>query len=106
MKLLATLCAGLMLCGCGSRTVWIERYEPTTDAERQAIAQHVECILTPPPTTLSGHDQDWELAIAQAHAEARHSLCRSTYWEWQVDSFLDGGNGRFTGKWRYAEEVP
>lgn len=102
---IAALAAATLLCGCGRpKPSWTERREPTTDAERKAVAEHVERILSATPTTLSGRDQDWDDAIAEAHQQARISLCRPTLWEWQGNGFLEGG-GEYTGRWKYAEEA-
>lgn len=101
---MAALAAATLLCGCGRpEPIWTERRVPTTDAERQAVAEHVERILASTPKSLGGHDQDWDDAIAEAHRQARASLCRPTLWEWQGDSFL--GGGEYTGRWKYAEEA-
>lgn len=84
-----------MLTGCEPR--WIERYEPTTQAERVAVLAHAEKILAATPHTLSGHDQDWDDAITEAHRQARRVVCVPTYWE-IVET-------NATGRYRYAQEV-
>jgi hypothetical protein len=90
------LCILAAVCvGCGAS--WTERREPTTDAERKAVAEHVQKILAVTPSTLGGHDQDWDDAIAEAHRQARATLCRPTLWEW------DGNN--YTGRWKYSTEI-
>ena len=93
MKILI-LPIALLLCGC--EPDWILRNEPTTDAERKAVVEHVERIIGATPKTLSGHDQDWDDAIAEAHRQARKSLCRPTMWEYSQ---------HYTGRWKYTTEV-
>lgn len=103
VMLLAAVCCTCWLCGCGKPAPeWFERIEPTTDEERRAVAEHAACILSPPPSAVSG-DPDWDDAIHAAHEEARRTYCRRTLWEWQGNGFPEGG-GRFTGRWKYAEE--
>ncbi len=82
-----------VLCGCGDNERWIERRLPTTDEERKLCAEHVEKIISQVPRTLSGHDQDWDDAIAQAHYQATMMLCRPTLWQLK--------DGDFTGQWKY-----
>lgn len=92
----------LALAGCADRSYWHERHEPTTDAERQAVTAHVEKLLAATPRTLSGNDQDWDDAIAEASRQARFTLCRPTFWEYRVEGFM-GSNAYYSGKWRYAD---
>lgn len=99
MKKLASLAfsaALLLQAGC-ARTEWVERHVPTDDAQRAAIATHVEKILGATPQSLAGHDQDWDDAIAEAHRRATDLYCPSTYWEW------DRTSATWTGRWRYAD---
>ena len=92
--------------GCGEpQSRWYERHEPTTDAEREAVARHVEAMLSATPKVLSGHDQDWDDAIVAAHREAKETLCRPTLWERRYNSRFDDV-GEMTGRWRYAKDVP
>lgn len=92
------LLASVIMCGCGVyEPQWVLRHEPTTDAERKAVAEHVERILAATPKTLSGNDQDWDDAIRAAHANAKETLCRPTLWEWVPREF--------TGRWKYVEET-
>lgn len=101
MRILLLLSA-ILLVGC-ERTTWCERREPTTDAERKAVAEHAERILAATPKTLSGHDQDWDDAIAQAHRSAAYYLCRPTLWEWHEGGFFKPGC-EFTGRWKYIDQ--
>jgi hypothetical protein len=93
----------LFLTGCADHApCWVvRRGVPTTEAERKAITEHVEKILAATPRALSGHDQDWDDAIKEAHKQARETLCRVTMWEIVYD-----GVWRDTGRWRYADEIP
>jgi hypothetical protein len=93
----------LIFAGC-ARTEWIERREPTTEAERKAVAEQAEKILAATPRVLSGRDQDWDDAIAEAYRQARQTSVRLTYWEWEGNGFPEGG-GTFTGRWRYANNT-
>lgn len=102
MLLSGLLVLALILTGCEPRYGWQERFQPTTDAERRAVAEHAERILAATPRELSGHDQDWDDAIAMAHSQACRAICRPTFWEWKD---TPGGSWQFTGRWRYAEQV-
>ena len=103
MKMLILIISSTLLVGCGHRE-WILRHEPTTDAERKAITEHVEKILSATPKTLSGHDQDWDDAILAAHREAENTLCRPTMWEY-INGGMFGPFSGFTGRWKYTEQV-
>jgi len=98
-KALAIAAASILLASCDDiRTTWIERQIPTTDKERQAVAQHVEAIIPSMlPESLGGDDQDLEDIINEAHNEARKSFCRPTIWE------LNGNH--YTGRWKYSEQI-
>ncbi len=101
MKKVLLIMACLILAGCSQEAVWVERIIPTTDAERKAIADHTEKILGHVPSTLSGHDRDWDDAIKEAHRQAEIMFCRPTYWE-RKD--VGGCNWDYTGKFRYADD--
>lgn len=96
MKLSVLLLPLLLLTGCGPDIWYQERNTPTTDAERRAVAEQAEKILAATPRSLSGHDQDWDDAIRQAHDSACRTQCRTTIWE------MDGYHA--TGRWYYAAE--
>lgn len=87
--------SAFILTGCGPQIWWQERHTPTTDAERKAVAEQEEKILAATPTTLAGHDQDWDDAIKAAHDAACKTQCRVTLWEM--------ADYNATGKWRYAD---
>ena len=93
----------LLLVGCGG-TSWQERIVPTTDAERQAIAQHVERVLDT-PYVMSGDDQDWEDVVDSTYREATILFVRKTYWEWYCAGMFDYKATGYTGRWRYADET-
>jgi hypothetical protein len=90
----------LALSGCKGDTCWMLQREPTTDAERAAVAAHVEKLLAATPQSLAGDDQDWDDAIHAAHRQARESLCRPTLWQFEND----GIRWVPTGRWRYVDE--
>lgn len=92
------------LCGCADSISWTQRVVPTTDEERQKVAEHAERVLAGTPRTLSGHDQDWDDAIAQAHRDAVAVFCRPTMWELRHKGFPDAGCD-FTGRWMYCTNV-
>lgn len=96
------LAVALVGCGCARRYDWRERNEPTTEAERQAVATMIEKIMQATPRTLSGHDQDWDDAIAAATRSATNSQCRTTYWEYYWTP--PDGVWHFTGRFHYAGE--
>jgi hypothetical protein len=98
VKPIPAIALALLLCGCEEKRWWVVRNEPTTDAERQAVAEQVARILSSAPATLSGHDQDWDDAIRQATESAKESLCKPTLWEC-------GDFRVWTGRWRYLEEI-
>jgi len=99
LKLIAIAAVAALTASCVEiRFTWVERQIPTTDKERQAVAQHVEAIIPSMlPEQLGGDDQDLEEIIIEAHNEARKSFCRPTIWEWN-------GN-HYTGRWKYSEEI-
>lgn len=103
MKTIILLLAALALSGC-AKTIWIERREPTTEAERKAVAEQAALLLASTPRHISGDDQDWDDAIAEAYRQARQTSVRITFWEYQRYAFPDAG-GHYTGRWRYAEEA-
>jgi hypothetical protein len=88
----------MFLVGCQRDNYWKVDYVPTTDAERQAIVKHVEKIITPPPSSLSG-DPDWQESIESAYQEARVIFCKPTLWEYDGNSFAK------TGRWKYLDEA-
>lgn len=89
--------AGFLASGCYPRAYWRESYEPMTDAERKAVAEHAEKILAATPRTLAGDDQDWDDAISEAHNQARRTVCRPVLREYR--------DYEPTGRWRYADEI-
>lgn len=93
----------LLLVGCGG-TSWSERVVPTTDAERRAIAEHVERMLDT-PYVMSGDDQDWEDVVDSTYREATILFVRKTYWEWYGCGMFDSRPSGYTGRWRYADET-
>lgn len=103
MRTILVVIASALLVGCSreSRTEWILKQEPTTDAERKAVAEHVERILSATPKTLSGHDQDWDDAIEMAHRQAAKYLCKPTLWEWVNAGYGSG----YTGRWKYSQQI-
>ena len=92
-----------LLTGCARSPVWVERHIPTTDAERTAVAAMIEKVLAATPLTLSGRDQDWDDAIAEARRTAEETICRPTYWERAPAAPYDQ-NWVYTGKWRYGDK--
>lgn len=92
-----------VLAGCSRSPVWVERHVPTSDAEREAVAAMVEKVLAATPATLSGHDQDWDDAIAEAKRTAQETRCRPTYWE-RAPVAPYSENWDYTGRWRYGIE--
>lgn len=102
MKLFIALSFALVamaFAGCSDKpfSQWVVRYEPTTDSERKAVAEQVAKILASTPRSLSGHDQDWDDAIAAATKSAKETLCRPTSWEHL-------GYGNYSGRWRYVDQ--
>ncbi len=106
----STLALGLalLLSGCGRNGIepahqWHERFVPTTDAERAAVAAMTEKIMSATPRSLSGHDQDWDDAIKAANDAALTSCCRPTMWEYANPECIEYGM-RPTGHWRYSDQ--
>jgi hypothetical protein len=85
-----------------SCTSWQERYIPTTDKERIAVAELQQRILEQASsvTSLAGHDQDWDDVISSAYHVSVVTICRPTYWEYRAF-----GNSGYTGRWRYADSL-
>ena len=54
-----------VLSGCGNQ--WFAEQRPETAEERKAVSDHEAQILSHIPSTLSGHDQDWDDVITTAH---------------------------------------
>lgn len=98
------LAAVLLFAGCSNKIRWIEERELVNDSARQAAAQHAEKILGATPTTLSGHDQDWDDAIAEAEKQARNLFARRMLREWEVR--WDGFPVRPTGRVQYLDAPP
>lgn len=97
-KLLLAALAALLLAGCSNpaeRTYWHLRHEPSTDAERRAVAEQVVKIMQSNPSSLAGAWTGWDDAINAATRSAKETLCKPTMWE-QMDGYR-------TGRWRYAE---
>lgn len=94
------LFALLSLCaGCEERITWQSARKPITAEDRRAVADQEARLLSHIPTTLSGHDQDWDDAVTAAHTAAMESCSPVTMWEY---SDMRG----YTGRWRYSTEVP
>ena len=92
--------------GCAPTPRWIESYEPTTDAERKAVAETVEKIISATPKTLSGDDQDWDDAISEATRSDKTIHCRKVMLEFnQPEFFGNWSKGGYTGRWKYADEL-
>jgi hypothetical protein len=102
-KIILLLTACLLLGGCMPTPAnqWVARYTPTTDAERKAVAEHVERVMASTPRTLAGHDQDWDDALKMAYNQARQTLCRETLWE---RAYIAEYTWEDTGHWRYADD--
>jgi hypothetical protein len=93
----------LLLWGCGAYDpIWSLRHVPTTDIERERVAEEAQRILSATPQSLAGHDQDWDDAIEAAQNAATKTWCRATLWEY-ASTF---GTWRETGRWRYADPAP
>ena len=97
MKICVIFALCFVWCGCTEQVYWSVRNEPTTEAERVAVAEQVKKIMAATPRTMSGHDQDWDDAIAAATRSAKETLCRPTLWEHLSYQ-------RWTGKWRYLDD--
>lgn len=86
-----TITAIILLCsvlsGCSSQ--WFAEQRPETTEEREAVAKHELEILSHIPSTLSGHDQDWDDAMATAHKIAVQTHCKHRLYEYY---------GGYTGK--------
>lgn len=89
----------LITVGCGS-TQWIPHQRPETPEERIAVAKHESLILSKIPQELSGHDQDWDDAIAAAHRIAVKTWCKTRLYEFQ-----HGFSGRYTGRFKELEHA-
>ncbi len=81
MKIVLLLCLSIVLCGCEEQRFWRIDQMPLTEAERKAVADQEARILAGTPHTLSGHDQDWDDAIAAAHKAAIESCCEPRLFE-------------------------
>ncbi len=87
------LLAGV-LAGCGPQ--WLSKQRPETPEERQAVAKHEIQILSNIPQTLSGNDQDWDDAIAEAHRIAVKTWCKTRLYEF----IPDFNGGEYTGRYK------
>lgn len=94
MKTLIAIASLIALSSCSERTER-ERFIPTTEAERKAVAEHVEKVIQL-PKSLSGDDQDLEDVINAAYEQAHKTLCRPSYWE--------TNEGRYSGHWHYGDD--
>ncbi len=92
-KLLCVI--GIAICvpllGCG--TTWVTDRKIETPEERKCVAEHELKLLGKVPSTLSGHDQDWDDAIEAAHAAAINTCCATRAYEFKRGS--DGYTGRY-----------
>lgn len=99
MKRFFIVICSFLLVSCEEQTTWEVRYEPTTEAERQAVAEQVRAIMASTPGTLSGDDQDWDDFIEAATKSAKQTLCRPTIWERRGNRLES-----WTGYWKYLSE--
>lgn len=92
------------MAGCNRAPEWRLQYVPTTDAERAAVAAHVEKIMAATPRSLAGNDQDWDDTLRVAESRALELFVRPTLREWTVA--WDGWPIQPTGRWRYVDAQP
>lgn len=92
MSKLFILVSVVLLSGCG--THWQEQSKPITPQERDCVQITTKAYLGQNPSTLAGHDQDWDDAISAAHFAAVKSCCKPRLYE--IDSYSQ----RWTGKYK------
>jgi hypothetical protein len=73
-----------------------------SDSQVEMLKKHVEVLLSHPPSTLSGHDQDWDKAIKASYEETRNTLIKPVMVEYATDS---RGWFKATGRWKQIEEM-
>lgn len=88
MKYLIVI-ACLFIFGCG--TNWKVEKHPETDKERDSVAKHEKEILSKIPSTLSGHDQDWDDVIIAAHNIAVQTYCKDRLYEYEWSCLVRTG---------------
>lgn len=90
----------LSMIGCSPDIQWVLEYHPVTQAERDAVARHVEAaiVATKNDMLISGSDQDWDDYAAVVYRNALATNCIPRMFEYR-------GVER-TGRWKYVEEVP
>jgi hypothetical protein len=90
----------VLLSGCGNT----ERaeYIPMTPAERICVQQQQAYLLKSTPSTLSGHDQDWDDAVSAANRAARAACCELRLIEYSV--FTQAPTGKWGSAYRVVEE--
>lgn len=107
MKNYIILCALLALAACGpdrdqsGQISWRVEKIVVSDAQVAMLRSHVEVLLSHPPATLSGHDQDWNKAIEASYEQTRETLVRPVLVEYVTDK---GGWPHPTGRWRSFQE--
>jgi hypothetical protein len=69
------------------------------------VAQHVENIMQATPSSLSGHDQDWDDAIYRAHSEAKDLFCVRIEKEYICTPEWGSDNCYPTGKIREYQKI-
>ena len=84
----------ILLAGC--KPSWYPDRKVETDDERKAVSALESTLLSRIPSTLSGHDQDWDDAIQAAHSVSVETVCKTRQYEWQPEF----GGGHYTGKYR------
>lgn len=84
----ALMVLALFMAGCGNN--WYAERKPETSEERAAVAQHEKILISNIPAQLSGHDQDWDDAIREAHRIAIETFCKTRLYEYTPGGYPTG----------------
>jgi len=94
-KLIFSICALTVLCGCGE-PYWKLRYVPTTDEERKNVIEYIERTVSSVK-----YNTDLEHFLEKVQTFGCEMYCRPTLWEVGPASLY--GHWDYTGNWIYIE---
>jgi hypothetical protein len=95
MKNIIICFALLFVVGCGDGISWIPDSRIETEEERKCVEKIQTELLKHIPTTLSGHDQDWDDVISTTDRVAVNTCCKVRLYEFENKFF---GRTGYTGK--------
>jgi len=81
-----TIIVVILLCSvmAGCENTWYAEQRPETAEERRAVSDHETILLSNVPSTLSGHDQDWDDVVKTVHGIAVKTHCKVRLYEYDT----------------------